>query len=399
MVDFSNNNGTSSVGPAQVFTIENSRNPALGSQLRQEIESLSQHFIELDDQENKILRSKKSIILELCDKFERLYEIGEYPFPVNTIGSQVIEYLRRKGHKIGRSYTYEIIQENAPQYLNLRIDREAELNSYQKVHTGQNDINFEQQKIIEAVKTLKNANLDHLTSSTFKEAVPDIYDTVQKYQNYADDNNIITFNPTEYENTAQFDSQDLDPYQETIKAPVPEQPRSSDLQQATEKMGKAFQEVGKSLVTTSKLMYEYPPDSNDPIEKQASEKLDKWTHFLLMLDEAIKGGTDRKFRRSIVQWVKIADDEESWGKHASSSMNPYTAIYKDKNGEWKEEIRKLTREQIGEKAPKAREFARVFKQTVPAFFDFLKWSETYLHPYTNALSIQLHDKLSDRSMK
>ena len=387
-----------SLGPAQVFAVENSRNPDLGNKIRNEIESLAQHFIKLDDQENEILRSKKSIILEICDKFERLYEIGEYPFAINTIGSNVIEYLKRKGFKINIQYAYDVIRDNSPQYINLYIDREQELNSYQKLGTLKNDITFEQQKIIEAIKTLKNANLDTVTSHTFKEAVPDLYDTVQKYQSYADNNNILVFNPTELEDTAQFDSPDLDPFGETIRAPKPD-PRSSNLQQATQRMGNAFIALGKSINTTAKLMYEYPPAEDDEIEKKAAERVDKMTDFILVLDEALQGGTDRKFRRSILQWIKIADDEESWGKHASSSMNPYTAIYRDKDGNWKQEIRKLTREQIGEKAPKAREFSRIFKQALPGFFDFLKWSEIYLHPYTNALSIQLHDKLSDRSMK
>src|SRR5688572_13294214 len=106
----------------QIFSIENSSNKELGSQLRSEIDQLAKHFMELDDQENKILISKKAIILEIADKFERLHEIGEYPFPITSICSDVYTHLQRKGYSVNRDYVYTVIKDNAPQYINGSYD-------------------------------------------------------------------------------------------------------------------------------------------------------------------------------------------------------------------------------------------------------------------------------------
>jgi hypothetical protein len=148
-------------------------------------------------------------------------------------------------------------------------------------------------------------------------------------------------------------------------------------------------------------MEKYPPEESDRVmEVEAVKEVREWKQFWLLLTQGLKGGTDRKYRRSIVQWVKIAQDENDWGKHAASSKNPYTARFIDpQTGELKEEIRKLTREQIGDVSPKVREFALLFKKAVPACFKFLGWSEIYLHPWTNGLSTKLSDKLSDRSLR
>ena len=113
-----------------------------------------------------------------------------------------------------------------------------------------------------------------------------------------------------------------------------------------------------------------------------------------------KSGTDRKYRRSVFEWVKIAEDENDWGKHAASSKNPYVARFKDpKTGEWKEEVRKLTREQIGDKSPKVRQFVKKFYMLMPAGISMIRWSERYLNPYTNGESVKLSSKLSDRSLR
>jgi hypothetical protein len=149
------------------------------------------------------------------------------------------------------------------------------------------------------------------------------------------------------------------------------------------------------------MMMKYPPDENDThMEIEAVREIREWKQFWKLLTQGLKGGTDRKYRRSIVQWVKIAQDENDWGKHAASSKNPYQARFIDpETGEMKEEIRKLTREQIGDVSPKVREFALLFKRAVPACFKFITWSEYYLHPWTNGLSTKLSDKLSDRSLR
>jgi hypothetical protein len=150
------------------------------------------------------------------------------------------------------------------------------------------------------------------------------------------------------------------------------------------------------------MMLNYPPDPEDQeLEMKGAQMIREWASwFRDVLAVCFKSGTDRKYRRSIFEWVKIADDENDWGKHAASSKNPYLAKFQDpKTGEWKEEIRKLTREQIGDKSPKVREFTRTFAKLVPAGIGLIRWSEKNLNPFTNGESIKLGPKLSDRSLR
>lgn len=375
----------------EIFIIEKSRNQELGAKIRYEIESLANQFIQMDDQEKIIRRSKKSIILEMADKFEQLYELGEYPFPIENICSSIYRYLQRKGFDISDRYIREILKENAPQYLN----------SYQFRNSSDVDIKLAQEEILEAVQTLKEANLDVLRTEQIQDVVPTMYEIADESANYAQQHNINPA-PSGKSQEAHYDSEELDPFKDHIPCDKPD-PRSmpSNLVEATMKLGESILKCGNTIVNTAKMMQEYPPDEDDAaLEIEAVKHVNDWCTFWDTLTLALKNGTDRKYRRSVLQWKQIADDENDWGKHAASSKNPYTAKFRDpKTGEWKQETRKLTREQIGDVAPKAREFALLFKRVVPACYDMIKWAEICMFPYASGLSTKLHEKLQDRSLR
>lgn len=376
----------------EIFSTTNSTNPTLGKQIRTEIENLATHFIELDDQERRIKRDKKSIILEMADKFERLHEINEFPYPIHRIGAYLYKYLQRKGFDVTDRYIRLVLSENAPQYIN---------HSCQERNISDIDIQLYRHEIIESAKKLKDARLELLPKEDIQDLLQIHYETAQIFEDYADSNNIIAIpSGQQAEQIPHYDAQDLDPFKDPIFTDTPET-RQSDLADGTIELGESIRDCGNTIISTGKMMKMYPPDPNDrEMEVEAVKEVREWMTFWKLLTQGLKGGTDRKYRRSIIQWVKIAGDEEDWGKHASSSKNPYIAKFKDpKTGEWKQEVRKLTREQIGDVSPRVREFALLFKRAVPACFKFIKWSEIYLHPFTNGLSTKLSDKLSDRSLR
>ena len=375
-----------------IFAPENSSNQTLGAQIRQQIEELALNFIQIDDQEKTLKRNKKSIILEMADKFERLHELGEFPLPINHICSSLYRYLQRKGFDISDRYIQLVLSENAPQYTNS--------STYHKVNLSEIDIKFEQDEIMEALKTLKNANLNVLKSEQIQDLVPDIFETAYQYEDFAHRNG-ITPSPNQQAQQAHYDAEELDPFRDTIVTDKPD-PRStpSTLAEATMFLGETILKCGDTIINTAKMMELYPPNEDDlELEKDAVKRVYEWATFWEMLTSSLKNGTDRKYRRSVIQWKKIADDESDFGKHASASKNPYISKFKDKNGEWKEEIRRLTREQIGDRAPKAREFALLFKRSVPACYDMIKWAEVCMFPFASGLSTKLHDKLSERSLR
>ena len=119
-----NNNNNNNDGN-NIFSIVHSTNKALGEQLRNEVEQLAINFMQLDDQEKSILRTKKSIILEIADKFERLHEIGEFLLPISEIGNQVYRYLQRKGFNVNDRYLRQVLHDNAPHYLNSSYQESA----------------------------------------------------------------------------------------------------------------------------------------------------------------------------------------------------------------------------------------------------------------------------------
>jgi hypothetical protein len=379
-----------------IFSPSNSSNKELGNTIRQEIETLATKFIELDDQERSIKRDKKSLILEMADKFERLHEINEFPYPIHRIGSYLYKYLQRKGFSISDETIRVVLKENAPQYIN---------SSYQDSNSGDIDIKIYRKQVMDAAKLVKEAQLDLLTRDDIQELITIEYEGIDTLEEFADQNNIISVpRGQQTDQVPHYDVEDLDPFKDPIFTDVPSQEhrtRPSTLAQSTIELGKCIQDCGRTIESTGKMMEKYPPDESDKeLEVNAVKRISEWKEFWILLTQGLKGGTDRKYRRSVIQWVKIAGDEADWGKHASSSKNPYMARFIDpETGEWKEEVRKLTREQIGDVSPRVREFALLFKRAVPACFDFLKWSEVYLHPYTNGLSKKLSGKLSDRSLR
>jgi len=383
----SNQNGTT-----QFFSIENSSNPSLGNQIRQEIDILATKFIELDDHERSIKRDKKSIILELADKFERLHEIGEFNLPIDRIGARLYTYLQRKGIDISDRYIRQVLSENAPQYLN---------SSYQHGNSSDNDIKIYQDEIMEAAQKLKNIKYELLTRAQFQELLSIKHESLDNDYDYADKNQ-ITLEPTGQAEEPHYDSSELDPFKDPITTDKPD-PRSTPapLATATMELGESIENCGRTIKATGKMMLDYPPSATDrEMEVEAVKRVYDWKSFWDALNQAMKPGTDRKYRRSILQWYKAALDEESWGKHAASSKNPYIAKFRDPNtGEIRTEIRKLTREQLGDRAPRIREFALLFKRTVPACLDMIFWAEQYLNEWTNGLSVKLSDKLSDRSLR
>jgi hypothetical protein len=385
--NFKNSNNT-------IFSPSNSSNKELGHTIRQEIEILASKFIELDDQERSIKRDKKSLILEMADKFERLHEINEFPYPIHKIGSFLYTYLQRKGFDVSDRYIRTVLTENAPQYLN---------NSCQEWNTSDIDINLYQKEILESAEKIRNVRLELLKKDDIQELLTILYECVDTHESYADANNITPIpRGQQSEQVPHYDVEDLDPFKDPIFTDTPSTRQTpSTLAAETVDLGRVIQDCGRTIESTGKMMEKYPPDENDRImEVEAVKEVREWKQFWKLLTQGLKGGTDRKYRRSIVQWVKIAQDENDWGKHAASSKNPYQARFIDpETGELKEEIRKLTREQIGDVSPKVREFALLFKKAIPACFKFITWSEYYLHPWTNGLSTKLSDKLSDRSLR
>jgi hypothetical protein len=377
-----------------IFSPSNSSNKELGNTIRNEIEVLASKFIELDDQERSIKRDKKSLILEMADKFERLHEINEFPYPIHRIGSYLYKYLQRKGFSVSDEYIRVVLKENAPQYIN---------SSYQDSNSGDIDIKIYRKQVMDAAKLVKEAQLDLLTRDDIQELITIEYEGIDTLEDFAEQNNIISVpRGQQVDQIPHYDAQDLDPFKDPIFTDTPQTRQTpSTLAMETIDLGKAIQDCGRTIESTGKMMEKYPPEESDKVmEVEAVKEVREWKTFWLLLTQGLKGGTDRKYRRSIVQWVKIAQDENDWGKHAASSKNPYTARFVDpQTGELKEEIRKLTREQIGDVSPKVREFALLFKKAVPACFKFLGWSEIYLHPWTNGLSTKLSDKLSDRSLR
>jgi len=380
-----------------IFTPTNSANKELGHSIRQEIEILATEFIRLDDQERAIKRDKKSLILEIADKFERLHEINEFPYPIHRIGSYLYRYLQRKGFDVSEVYIWKVLKDNAPQYLN---------HSYQEINSKDIDINIYRKQVLDAAKLLKDAQLDLLSRDDIQELIQTEYEGIDQHEAFADANNItpLPSGPQSGEHIPHYDVEDLDPFKDPIFTNVPDQSqrtRPSTLAEETIDLGRCIQDCGKTIESTGHMMMKYPPEENDRVmEVEAVREVREWKQFWKLLTQGLKGGTDRKYRRSIVQWVKIAQDEDDWGKHAASSKNPYQARFIDpETGELREEIRKLTREQIGDVSPKVREFALLFKRAIPACLKFVTWSEYYLHPWTNGLSTKLSDKLSDRSLR
>jgi hypothetical protein len=391
-----NSNNNLATTSSSFFNISNSTNKELGHNIRQEIEILANEFIRLDDQERAIRRDKKSLILEMADKFERLHEINEFPYPIHRIGSYLYKFLQRKGFDVSEVYIWKVLRDNAPQYLN---------SSYQEINSKDIDIKLYQQEILDAAEKMANIRYDLLKKEQIQDLLTKQYESLDSIEDYADKNNIITVpSGQQIEQVPHYDAQDLDPFKDPIYTDVPDlqqNQKPSTLALETKDLGKAIRECGSTIESTGEMMEKYPPDPNDTeMEVEAVKEVREWKQFWILLRQGLKGGTDRKYRRSIIQWVKIAQDENDWGKHAASSKNPYVARFIDpKTGAWKEEIRKLTREQIGDVSPKVREFALLFRRSVPACFKFIKWSEIYLHPFTNGLSTKLSDKLSDRSLR
>ena len=378
-----------------IFSLENSSNRELGEQLRFEVERLATNFMQLDDQEKVILMTKKSLILEIADKFERLHEIGEFPLPISEIGNQLYRYLQRKGFNVTDRHVRQILHDNAPHYLN---------SSYGDGNTSGFDIKIQQTEVMDAIALLKRQNIWQVMK---RDQIQDIYSStfeiIDSLTAYTGQNNILIKTTEQIEEgIPHYDSRELDPFKDAIFTDKPD-PRltPSVLAQATEDLGDSIEECGRTVKATGKMMKEYPPSENDvELEINAVQRVLEWKQFWVLLTQALKPGTDRKFRRSILQWYKAAIDESDWGKHAESSKNPYLAKFRDpKTGEIKTEIRKLTREQLGDRAPKIREFAMLFKKSVPACFDMMFWAENYLNEWTNGLSVKLSEKLSDRSLR
>jgi hypothetical protein len=380
----------------ELFCVEKSTNKELGKQIRSEIANLANKFMELDDQETKILRSKKSILLEIADKFETLKEIGEFELPIYKIGGQVLRYLQIKGYDVANRYAYEVFRQNAPQYISI-----SSSNSYQDQSTADLDINIERNSILDAVQTLKNANWKILKRDQIQDSHDSIFEIVDSLDDFVRENEISTTRGEE--DIPHYDSQELDPFKDpVITDKLSQEPKESNLSSATFELADAIDHLAKIVRANAKMMLSYPPDPEDQdLEMKGAQRVREWASwFRDVLAVCFKSGTDRKYRRSIFEWVKIADDENDWGKHAASSKNPYLAKFQDpKTGEWKEEIRKLTREQIGDKSPKVREFTRTFAKLVPAGIDIIRWSEKNLNPFTNGESIKLGPKLSDRSLR
>ena len=374
-----------------------------GKQLYLKLNSLADQFIIRDDQENKIKIEKKALILEMADIYEQMHEKGEYLLPVTSICSSIYKFVARKGYDISQSFVYKTIKDNAPQYLNERIDDltkdlyKKDSNWYQNFHSKNIDTQIKNKQYKEAIELILSTSPSDIDNSIIQEYTPKLDQHVGGLYDYSRKNNIntISFN----ENEPFFDSKDVDPFKEIIRTHKPEY-RENDLGEQLINLGDSHIELGNVLKSAGKKAYQFPFEENDPRESKFAKIIEQASAFNRLLVKAVKPMTDLKYKRSLLQWFDIEKTERDHGVHAASSKNPGSGLIKDPDtGEWIRVKRNLTREHIDDKVPEIRKLKTLFKKWLYPYLLLNEWYIACMEDYSIGQAHRLSAKLSDRKFK
>ena len=375
-----------------------------GKQLYSKLDNLANQFIQIDDQEVKIKIEKKSLILEMADICEQLHEKGEYLLPITSICSSVYKFVSRKGYDVSRSYVYDVIKENAPQYLNEKVDeltkelRKRTIDRYQNVQNRQIDTEILNQKVKDAIELLLNTSPNDIDSSIIQEYTTKIDQNI--VGNWIDHSqkvgiNLVSFN----ENEPTFDSKDNDQFREIIRTDKPEY-RENDLGEQLMNLGDSHIELGKILRRAGENANQFPFEENDPREQKFANKIKNSAAFNRLLVTVVKPMTDLKYKRSLFEWFDIDRTEKDHGVHAASSKNPGEGWIRDPETQELVRVkRNLTREHIDDKVPEIRSIKAMFKKYLDDYLYINEWYVERMKNYAIGQSYKLGPKLSDRKFK
>lgn len=159
---------------------------------------------------------------------------------------------------------------------------------------------------------------------------------------------------------------------DVIRTEGPE-PRKSKLQESWLRIEALAGQVAKKV-------YAYPP----PLEKD-----EEWAKAVDALGDVFQPWTDKKFRKDMQGWLKVQLDNIDFGKHAAGCIN-YTVSSRG-------EVRKLTREQVGDKYEEIILFALKLYHSAIAFPEMTQWYETQFEPWDADRSVRMFSKLSDKA--
>ncbi|MGD1837496.1 MAG: hypothetical protein ACPKPY_05500 [Nitrososphaeraceae archaeon] len=357
--------------------------------------SLWEEFGKLEETNTQNNIKKKAIILEIASIYENRFN-HDSVF-VNSIASIIIRLSKKHGYAVSQSWVYDILPDK---YKQIKLEQ----SSSRTFRTGEiydnkdlEEFSIYKQQRKEALKILKYTDWSIFSREEIYDVVPKTKQIYVEQTSIVKDEKLDDEVLDELEKQPTFDSIALDPFRHKIQTDKPET-RINALGSSMMKLAKAYFLLSKSWESASKKANEFPLDKYDPREEKWAKIIEDNAKFIQMCAAVVKPATDLKYKRSVSEWVDIAHYEKIQGKHASASKNEAEGIYKNPDtGEWVRAPRKLTREQVGDRAQTIRKFGNLFKEFLPTYYIMEQWYIEKMKPYAVGLSVKLGPKLSNRA--
>lgn len=377
-------------------------NKTLVDQLLLKKDILYKQLFEIEDRIETDTRTKKEKIRELAHTYEQLIDAKAITLRKWQICAEIIHRYKIGGYNEGsQRYVAEVLDDKYKNssYISLYKHKTLDINELEKKALDKKSIEELEQEV-EAKKNIwqdieNNIQREHLKPheyldvlittkrqlDTLAEMVKNgdliqtfsdsqLYDfkkfitsLEQKTEIEASKRNLNLENMEYYSNSTPdysdvetYEARTLDPFKDKISTDSPE-PRESPYYKALKDFGMAIITRGKTIIAIADHVYKYPPALSDNRVLQWTERLNDPILEEKLVTELIKAGSDLKYKRSSIQWSEIIDSQIDFGDHAGHARHPVIGVWFDKEkGEWQYEQRKVTREQVTDKAPEVIEF-------------------------------------------
>jgi hypothetical protein len=315
--------------------------------------------------------SMRVAALEMAANLEELYNLKAFNLPINCIFNVILTELKKNGlSESGRRALYRVFDtEETKKFRFLtNIETSYTCDNVTNIANIHEELDTQQKQITESINTLKRFDcMPQYNKDLYRDATESLLDITQSMVQNCDNNGILLLQ----HNTQQ--QRDNAKKLDTCRIKKPD-PAESDITGWLKLLIEELQKVH------DKFLSYHPEKIEDAINYCQGIKV----HVQLL-----RSIVDDKWARNYWAWLGVIKEMKSQSKHSAMSKSGIMGA--------QGRIRKLTREQIGDKADEVLEFAMQFIEHSPAYWDLMYASAKLREPLIAELHNDRRPKLIESS--
>jgi len=368
-------------------TVQKQKDKKKIKELLKQQESIVADLQNLEKQEGFIFRTKADIIRNWAKLLDDLRKEGEYSGAKNTICNYIVTLLRDT-YKLSHVYVWDVLDNDFKDPEMVRRAEFRQPNITQSQNENVLGISEQDKKVLHPVLLKPTINLIDLP----KEEIQNRLGHIQKAKRELDREYKVLDAFADIHNIALPKEAGLDncsvKNKKIVKTPK-DQPKESESTKAMDEMIEDMERFLHDMKEVREKIFEFPP-ADKKFDREFSRGVRMFSIMLLKpFHSYMQPVKDEKWAQVYPEWWKTQQFNNVSGKHAAGKKSAVESI----SGQ----LRKLTREQVGDREYKMYEQAKLHSRSVKFFEHLWEWHNKYVRPRIAQRRIDLSPKLQEQA--